>query len=376
MACFRVKRKMTIFMSVLSLLTLEAGLSMSGACRPICSRGSCITVNHARVDFKSAEETCRDSDGELMTFQHETDEDILDIWSQGLNGSFWIGLRLPAGACSNLSDPFRGYGWISGGVHRRFIPTFTTWKSSTQVCSLHCVSLSTDGKWIESKCSDKVDGFLCRTEHKDACKRQGLSDPTVFQSPKGCSDYPCEHNCTDIKGGYKCSCRSGYIPDKKDPRTCQLHCGQKKCPAMCEKNTGDCYCPAGFIANDIAKLCEDIDECSMKECDQGCKNTFGSFECSCQEGFVLKSHVKCVKAVNTDMSVNTTPLTEGSAAFKNNTLKVSSAPTIRFLWIWIFVAVNIVVLIIIVRFCVVKRQRLREQNANQQSTATAHVENL
>lgn len=368
---------MTILMSVLSLLFLKAALSMSGTCKPICSGGKCITVNQARVDFKSAEETCHDGNGELMTFQHETDENVLGILSQELNGNFWIGLRLPAGACSNLSDPFRGYEWTSGGTHRSFIPSFTTWKGSVQVCSSHCVSLSSDQKWTEKLCSVKTDGFLCKAEHKDACKAQGLSDPTIFQSPEGCSNYPCEHDCTHTKGGYKCSCHPGYIPNKKDPRRCQLHCGQKKCPATCDKNTDVCYCPDGFISND--KLCEDIDECSMKECDQGCKNTFGSFECSCWEGFVLKSHVKCVKAVHTDgVSAITTPIMDGSVkpAFSNNTLKASSAPTIQFLWIWIVAAVTIIVLIIMVRFVVVKLQGLREQNSDQRSTAAASVENL
>lgn len=364
-------------MSVLSLLAFKAGFSTSDTCRPICIRSNCITVNQGRVDFKTAEETCRDRNGELMTFQHETDESILDIVSQELYGNFWIGLHLPAGACSDVSAPLRRYEWTSGSTHGSFIPSFTTWKSSVNVCSPHCVSLSNDQKWTESLCSDKADGFLCRTKHKDACKAQGLSDPTFFQSSAGCSDAPCEHKCTDTGGGYKCSCFSGYIPDKKDPRRCKLHCGQKKCPATCEKNTNDCYCPDGFILND--KFCEDIDECSMKQCDQECKNTFGSFVCSCREGFVLKQLVKCIKAVDNESFVITTPITGGSvkpAVNNNNTLKVSSAPAGSFLWVWIFVAVTIIVLILMLRFYVVKRQKLREQNSNQQSTATAPVDSI
>uniref|UniRef100_A0A7N5ZR18 C-type lectin domain-containing protein n=1 Tax=Anabas testudineus TaxID=64144 RepID=A0A7N5ZR18_ANATE len=104
---------MAVLMSVLSLLSLKLGYGLSGTCTPVCSGSHCVTVNQDRVDFKTAEETCRDMNGELMTFQGEAEESILDIVSQGLSGNFWIGLRLPAGACSNLSAPLRGYEWTS-----------------------------------------------------------------------------------------------------------------------------------------------------------------------------------------------------------------------------------------------------------------------
>lgn len=358
--------RMIVLISVIFLLSIKTGLCIkqTGTCRPFCTGSDCITLHQDSVDFQTAEEACRDQPGELVTFQLDEDHHILDSLSQELHGNFWIGLRLPAGACSNLSTPLRGYESASGPIHRSFIPSFSTWKDNVKVCSPRCVSLSNDQKWTERFCSDKTDGFLCRTKHKDACRAQELSDVNVFQSSEGCSSGPCEHTCTDVKGGYKCSCFRGYIPDSKNPRQCKIHCAQQKCPIVCDRNS-DCYCPDGFLKSD--KFCEDMDECSMDGCDQECRNTFGSFVCSCREGFELKDQVKCIKA---------TPIVVGfvKPAATNDTLKGSSAPAGGFVWIWIFVAVAVVVFIIAMRFYVVKRQKRREQNSNQHSSAA--VDNI
>lgn len=360
MAMFVPVKIMTILMSVIFVLSTKTGFCMkqTGTCVPFCTESECITVNYDRVDFKTAREGCHDRNGELVTFQRETDKNTLDILSQELNGDFWIGLRLPASACSNLSTPLRGYEWTSDSADRGFFSASNTWKNSVEVCSPRCVSLSNDQKWTERLCLEKTDGFLCRTKHKDACQAQELSDAVVFPSMDGCLSGLCEHTCTDVKGGYKCSCFKGYISDSKDPRQCKMHCAQQKCPAICDGHTDSaCSCPVGFIATD--KICEDIDECSMEQCDQECKNTFGSFVCSCKEGFVLKDEVKCIK----------TPISIGVVKpARNNTLQSSAAASSGFLWLWIFVAVPVVVLILVIRFYVVKRQKCREQNSIQQST--------
>ncbi|TKS86348.1 Endosialin Tumor endothelial marker 1 [Collichthys lucidus] len=359
----KVKAFITL-MQAIFLLSTKAGFCMKqdSACRPFCTGSDCITLNQERLDFKTAKEACRNKNGELVTFQLETDENILHILNQDLHGDFWIGLHLPDGACSNLSAPLRGYEWISGSMHRSFIPSFSTWKDSVKVCSPRCVSLSNDQKLTERLCSDQTDGFLCKTKHKDACQAQEISNSFFFQSSQDCSSGPCEHTCTDVKGGYECTCFKGYMPDSKAPKQCKLHCAQQKCPAV---NTYEC--PIGFIREE--NMCIDVNECEMDYCDHKCINTFGSFMCSCKEGFVLKGEVKCTEAADSNGFVFTTPAAVGFLKpTPNNTVKDSFASASGFLWMWIFIAVAVVVLIFVIRFCVVKHQKNREQNSIQQSS--------
>ncbi|XP_074548688.1 thrombomodulin-like [Halichoeres trimaculatus] len=364
----------TMVIWIIFLLSVKTGSShrQRNICRPFCSGSDCVTLNQERVDFKAAEEACHDRKGELVTFQSEIDENILLYLNQEFNGNFWIGLYLPPGTCSNLSAPLRGYTWTSGSTQSSSIPSLCNWNEGLIVCSSRCVSLSHDLKLIERLCTDKTDGYLCKTKHKDACQVQKSTDSSFFQSSKGCSAGPCEHLCTDVTGGYKCSCFQGYTPDSVDQRRCKIHCSEEKCPAVCLTNSdSECSCPVGYIATE--KVCEDMDECSMDGCDQECKNTFGSFVCSCREGFVLKDQVKCVKEAHNKKFMVATPITINfvKPVSKNNTSK-SSATAGGFLWIWIFLALAVVAFIIVIRFYAVKRGR--DQNLNQQSAAP--VENI
>lgn len=300
----------------------------------------------------------------MATFQTEAAVRILGVLSQELSGDVWIGLRLPAGTCSNVSTPLRGYKWTSPGLQRSFVPSLSTWADNEKVCSPHCVSLSRDLRWTERPCSEKINGYLCRTAHKDACQVQELSDSIVFKSAKGCLTGPCEHNCIEVKGGFKCSCFTGYIPDSKDPSRCKLHCAQENCP--CDFNMGECHCPEGYIRSD--NLCHDINECLMEGCEHECYNTYGSFTCTCREGFVPKDTVKCVSAPHATGVVKPNTTSNNN---NNNMTMGSSASSGSFLWLWIFITLVVVASIFVIRFYVVRKQKCRSQTCRQQSSVPA-----
>uniref|UniRef100_A0A1A8BHY8 CD93 molecule n=2 Tax=Nothobranchius kadleci TaxID=1051664 RepID=A0A1A8BHY8_NOTKA len=346
-----------ILVSVLVLLLPDPGLGSrrAGPCLPVCSGGECITVNRDRVDFKTAEEACRNQTGVLLTLQSQNHQRIFEVLTKQAFGNFWIGLRLPSGSCSDLSVPLRGYEWTSGDPNGTYIPS--KWTAEAELCSPRCVSLSYQ-RWEERFCSDHLDGFLCRSEQKFACR----GEDRTFKSSAGCRSGPCEQQCSDVGGGFKCSCVRGYRTDLLDPRRCRQFCGEGSCPALCEGER--CSCPDGFVLS--GRTCEDVDECEMGQCSGGCVNSFGSFMCFCPEGFRLHNEVRCVPVRPAGSS--TTPAAEPVS--KNGTLKVSTVPKGVFLWIWVVVAVTLVASVVLIRFYVVKRQKRNQPPAAPAEDAT------
>ncbi|XP_072314215.1 thrombomodulin-like [Eucyclogobius newberryi] len=352
------------------LALLSTGIEPADCCRPHCTGSYCVTVHKVKVDFESADEICRGSKGELLSL--EPHDDISHTLDYGSYGNFWIGLTLPDGTCSNLSAPLRGYKWSSNGQNSNVSSNF--WRDSVQVCSPRCVSTSHDLKWTERSCAEEIEGFLCRTDHEHACQIRALTD--YFRSASGCSDGPCEHDCTVVKDGYRCSCYKGYAPDREDPRRCQLHCAQQKCPSVCDQSDKSvCFCPDGYIINE--NMCEDIDECEMSACEQKCVNTNGSFRCSCFKGFVLDDRAQCAPTTEEygylDITTDIVPAFVKPAS-KNSTLKVSSLSTGEFIWLWICIAVLVIVFICVVRWYALKRQKRGQLNLSQQITQGINIQ--
>uniref|UniRef100_A0A8C2DL15 Low density lipoprotein receptor-related protein 2a n=1 Tax=Cyprinus carpio TaxID=7962 RepID=A0A8C2DL15_CYPCA len=86
----------------------------------------------------------------------------------------------------------------------------------------------------------------------DDCEDQSDELGCYYGHGRTCSENLCEHNCTDLStGGFICSCRPGYKPNPED------------------KNN-----------------CDDVNECEIYgTCPQLCRNTKGSYECFCADGF-------------------------------------------------------------------------------------------
>lgn len=150
-----------------------------------------------------------------------------------------------------------------------------------------------------SRCVNTAEGFECVCADGFQAAAGGRCVDT-----DECALAPCEHKCTNTPGSYQCSCYDGHIEVPEEPHRCRLHCGAEECPAECDPNdSSQCYCPDGYIAEERSSgtYCIDMDECAFFSCEQGCKNTFGSYVCSCDRGFALVDGYKCKKLADGDL---------------------------------------------------------------------------
>lgn len=97
--------------------------------------------------------------------------------------------------------------------------------------------------------------------------------------------------CINIVGSFRCFCDIGYTTDLTATSCIDLdECTQspKPCNFICKNTEGSylCSCPRGYILQD-GKTCRDLDECSTKQhnCQFLCVNTIGGFHCKCPPGF-------------------------------------------------------------------------------------------
>ncbi|XP_036073377.1 fibrillin-1 isoform X2 [Oryzias melastigma] len=71
----------------------------------------------------------------------------------------------------------------------------------------------------------------------------------------------------------------------------------KPCNFICKNTEGSylCSCPRGYILQENGKSCRDLDECSTKQhnCQFLCINTIGGFTCKCPPGFT-QHHSACI----------------------------------------------------------------------------------
>ncbi|XP_064612916.1 fibrillin-2-like isoform X2 [Liolophura sinensis] len=108
----------------------------------------------------------------------------------------------------------------------------------------------------------------------------------------------CSQTCQNLRGSYRCGCRSGYAL-LSDGKSCKPHC--HGAPIGTCQNGGTCVqpdvctCPVGFAA----PRCDDINECLQNNggCSGTCTNTEGSFTCSCGHGYQLAADMRTCKAI-------------------------------------------------------------------------------
>uniref|UniRef100_A0A8C7YET0 Thrombomodulin n=1 Tax=Oryzias sinensis TaxID=183150 RepID=A0A8C7YET0_9TELE len=143
-------------------------------------------------------------------------------------------------------------------------------------------------------CYKKGDSYACVCPRGFHIAMDGISclDIDECVDPRQC---PVEGTmCVNTLGGFKCACKAG----PKSPDKCDIYCDKEECPAKCDPNNMfQCFCPDGFLLEETgtSMICVDIDECQSFSCDQDCKNTYGSYECSCMCLFNLAPQTSCTQ---------------------------------------------------------------------------------
>ncbi|XP_070599693.1 signal peptide, CUB and EGF-like domain-containing protein 2 [Erythrolamprus reginae] len=118
----------------------------------------------------------------------------------------------------------------------------------------------------------------------------------------------CDRTCKDTSTGVHCSCPIGFTL-QLDGKTCKGkvfieiyidECSfERTCDHLCINHPGtfECICNEGYILFGFTH-CGDINECSMNNggCQQICINTLGSYQCHCNAGYKLHWNKKdCVE---------------------------------------------------------------------------------
>lgn len=194
---------------------------------------------------------------------------------------------------------------------------FTCTEDPCATCSHSCVKV---GEQWECRCregfklgsgGDCVDVDECSEDRTlcsgpgEACENKEGSYECMCQEDYDLLDgvcvdssicFDCEHICDEVQGEFRCGCLKGFRVDPQDPTKCEEFCSEQDCPAKCP-SPGQCYCPPGYIQDqrDRETVCTDIDECELTAaCEHHCNNTYGSFFCTCEEGFQLEDRHHCV----------------------------------------------------------------------------------
>uniref|UniRef100_A0A8C1KH20 Thrombomodulin n=1 Tax=Cyprinus carpio TaxID=7962 RepID=A0A8C1KH20_CYPCA len=299
-----------------------------------CVDGKCFVFHVDSASFDAAQLVCQEKGGHLMTVRTEKAAEVLGGLLNGASGDFWLGLKHAGDRCSNSSNGLKGYRWVTGDNKTQYV----NWKSDVSVCSPLCVSVSQKVlKWTERACNDRIDGYFCEYDNPSYC-------PTRHICFEGSA--PCEHDCINTEGSYHCVCFEGFIQSTEDMNKCKMHCEKNMCPADCDpNNNAQCNCPDGFLLEE--QFCVDIDECDSGYCDHACENTPGGFQCSCDEGYVLKDSTKCIRE-DFEGSGSSTPFDFFTPTSRSPTDKPASISAASLLGIMICIVVCIILLVCIV----------------------------
>ncbi|XP_017121419.1 matrilin-2-like [Drosophila elegans] len=125
-------------------------------------------------------------------------------------------------------------------------------------------------------------------------RSEGLSCVDVNECTDG--THLCSHECQNTHGSYQCSCPQGLTLSNNFTCTDPCELNNNGCDHMCLADKGgECSCREGYRLKSDGKSCEDVDECLEYKggCEQKCRNLQGTHECYCVMGWLAKDKKTC-----------------------------------------------------------------------------------
>ncbi|XP_057304688.1 uncharacterized protein LOC130641759 isoform X2 [Hydractinia symbiolongicarpus] len=218
------------------------------------------------------------------------------------------------------------FGWSRKSVYR----TYSTGYYQQQLVTRYKYTYVCCSGWSRVNngcptpiCASGCGNGRCTSPNKCTC-HSGYYGDKCQHDINECSSSPCDHNCQNLPGTYACTCRDGFTktnPNIPTDRSCSdvnecsvppCSCDSfsSSCVASCRNTVGSfsCSCSTGFQLNsDGGTVCVDIDECSsstLNACQHHCYNTPGSFSCHCQTGYRLSNDSRTCTDINECRSLN------------------------------------------------------------------------
>ncbi|XP_016099415.1 signal peptide, CUB and EGF-like domain-containing protein 1 [Sinocyclocheilus grahami] len=325
--------------TILFIMIISSCAGMVCSCACSSNLKHCANIYQMPVDFQAAEQTCREWGGQL-SIQSNASDKVVDYLIDNLIGHFWSGLHLPSGKCLSNTSALRKGEW-------------TNLETGEAPCVQLCMSVSSDGTRTPRPCADKLDGFLCEDSQGDLCKGRAV----VLDNAR-CMFAPCEHACTPMETGYRCSCKERFRPNARDPRRCDFYCASNVCEALCMRSGSVCWCPAGFVRSD--QTCEDVDECESNHgCAHTCINTIGSYRCACYEPFILVNGTECT---HVHSLYNGQVFTSHSTPSPNSIARGALSTPGEYVGLIIFLVVAVFALLVLVHYLRGRKATVQECN--------------
>lgn len=279
--------------AVLLLCGLDLVLSQHGH----CTGNRCFALFQKPADFPGAQKSCEGAGGQLFVLNLTDIETITRSLPSGLSGTYWLEQH--------------GAGRPTEGA-----------AAGPLTCPSIYVSMGWNSTLLWEPCRQNLDGYLCQYTFEEPCNRlqtgggaqvkytaimgfevkdsDAFPPGTIAVAEKVGGKYPdskhvcfshdwlgapwscevlqggCEHNCNSTT--HTCTCPEGQT----------LHPNQITCAADACANCAQ-QCPAGHRPAADGRSCVDVNECEEEDPCTGegeeCKNTKGTFQCVCKDGF-------------------------------------------------------------------------------------------